>query len=54
MKKILICIHGASSHSKEFSHLGEYLSSKDVLSYAMDSRSNGQSGGEYAKLSKIG
>jgi alpha-beta hydrolase superfamily lysophospholipase len=49
----LLCIHGACSRSVEFSYLGEDLASKDVATYALDLRSNGQSGGERGDLPDI-
>ena len=49
----LLCIHGACSRSIEFNYLGDYLASKDVATYALDLRSNGQSGGERGDLTDI-
>ncbi|HEY4711630.1 MAG TPA: alpha/beta fold hydrolase, partial [Dehalococcoidia bacterium] len=49
----LLCIHGACSRSIEFNYLGDYLASKDVATYALDLRSNGQSGGERGDLPDI-
>jgi len=49
----LLCIHGACSRSIEFAYLGDSLASKGVLTYALDLRSNGQSGGERGDLADI-
>lgn len=53
VERILVCIHGACSHSGEFAYFGNYLSSKDVLTYALDLRSNGRSGGERGDIKDI-
>ncbi|MBO3769879.1 MAG: alpha/beta fold hydrolase [Thermoproteota archaeon] len=53
VERILVCIHGASSHSGEFAYLGNYLSSKDVLTFTLDLRSNGRSGGERGDIEDI-
>ncbi|MBO3839537.1 MAG: alpha/beta fold hydrolase [Thermoproteota archaeon] len=53
VERILVCIHGASSHSGEFAYLGNYLSSKNVLTFALDLRSNGRSGGERGDIEDI-
>jgi|GEM_PF-1218904 len=49
----LLCLHGACSRSIEFALLGDSLASRDVLTYALDLRSNGQSGGERGDLADI-
>lgn len=49
----LLCIHGACSRSLEFAYLGDSLASKDIATYALDLRSNGQSGGERGDLADI-
>lgn len=53
VEKTLLCIHGACSRSIEFTYLGDYLVSKDVATYALDLRANGQSGGERGDLADI-
>lgn len=53
VERTLLCIHGACCHSVEFTYLGGYLSSKNIVTCALDLRANGQSGGERGDLEDI-